>query len=131
MKSIYSEVLDELGLPKHNIPNLVRQDALESNYGLNTRGNGFNLGGIKVFNNKENLGTLYKDGFYYRNFKDLKDYARYKVKLLHNNYGAITTPSNTFIDVLHGNNPNKKVYSGNKKHYIDTFKGMHSLNQYL
>ncbi len=78
MKTIYSEVLDELGLPKHNISNLVRQDALESTYGTSPRGNGYNLGGIKVFHNKETLGTRHSDGYYYRNFKDLKDYARYK-----------------------------------------------------
>lgn len=131
MKSIYSEVLDELNLPKHNINNLIRQDALESNYGLNTRGNGYNLGGIKVFNNKEKLGTKYSDGFYYRNFKDLKDYARYKVKLLHNDYGAITINSDKFIDALHGKNPKKKVYSARKDHYQKTFKDMMSLNKYL
>lgn len=104
MKTIYSEVLDELGLPKHNISNLVRQDALESTYGISPRGNGYNLGGIKVFNNKEVLGTKHSDGYYYRNFKDLKDYARYKIKLLHNDYGAIEIPAEQFIDALHGKN---------------------------
>lgn len=130
MKTIYSEVLDELGLPKHNISNLVRQDALESTYGTSPRGNGYNLGGIKVFNNKETLGTRHSDGYYYRNFKDLKDYARYKIKLLHNDYGAIEAPSEQFIDALHGKNKKKKVYSAGKDAY-EKFRNMKSLNKYL
>ena len=130
MKTIYSEVLDELGLPKHNISNLVRQDALESTYGTSPRGNGYNLGGIKVFNNKETLGTRHSDGYYYRNFKDLKDYARYKIKLLHNDYGAIEAPAEQFIDALHGKNKKKKIYSAGKDAY-EKFRNMKSLNKYL
>ena len=130
MKTIYSEVLDELGLPKHNISNLVRQDALESTYGTSPRGNGYNLGGIKVFNNKESLGTRHSDGYYYRNFKNLKDYARYKIKLLHNDYGAIEAPAEQFIDALHGKNKKKKVYSAGKDAY-EKFRNMKSLNKYL
>ena len=130
MKTIYSEVLDELGLPKHNISNLVRQDALESTYGTSPRGNGYNLGGIKVFNNKETLGTRHSDGYYYRNFKDLKDYAKYKIKLLHNDYGAIEAPAEQFIDALHGKNKKKKIYSAGKDAY-EKFRNMKSLNKYL
>lgn len=132
MSSIYSHEMRKRGLPLHNIDNLVKQDALESNYGISTRGNGYNLGGVKVFNDKEKLGTLYKDGFYYRNFKDLGDYVNYKLNLLENDYGGvISAPAEEFIDRIHGNNPNKKVYSGNKKHYINSFKGMISLSSAL
>ena len=132
MSTIYAHELKKRGLPLHNIDNLVKQDALESNYGISTRGNGYNLGGVKVFNDKEKLGTLYKDGFYYRNFKDLGDYVNYKLNLLENDYGGvISAPAGEFIDRIHGNNPNKKVYSGNKKHYINSFKGMISLSSAL
>lgn len=132
MSSIYSHEMRKRGMPLHNIDNLVKQDALESNYGISTRGNGYNLGGVKVFNDKEKLGTLYKDGFYYRNFKDLGDYVNYKLNLLENDYGGvISAPAKEFIDRIHGNNPNKKVYSGNKKHYINSFKGMISLSSAL
>lgn len=132
MSKIYTKVLTDLNLPLHNVPNLVRQDALESSYGTSTRGNGYNLGGVKVFIDKEKLGTKYKDGFYYRNFNDLEDYARYKVNLLENDYGGIiSSPANEFIDRLHGNNPEKKNYSANKNHYINSFKGMKTLDSYL
>lgn len=132
MSKIYTKVLTDLSLPLHNVPNLVRQDALESSYGTSTRGNGYNLGGVKVFIDKEKLGTKYKDGFYYRNFNDLEDYARYKVNLLENDYGGIiSSPANEFIDRLHGNNPGKKNYSANKNHYINSFKGMKTLDSYL
>ena len=132
MSKIYTKVLTDLNLPLHNVPNLVRQDALESSYGTSTRGNGFNLGGVKVFQDKEKLGTKYKDGFYYRNFGNLEDYARYKVKLLENDYGGIiSAPASEFIDRLHGKNPGKKNYSANKRHYINSFKGMRTLDSYL
>lgn len=132
MSKIYTKILTDLNLPLHNVPNLVRQDALESSYGTSTRGNGYNLGGVKVFIDKEKLGTKYKDGFYYRNFNDLEDYARYKVNLLENDYGGIiSSPANEFIDRLHGNNPGKKNYSANKNHYINSFKGMKTLDSYL
>lgn len=132
MSKIYTKVLTDLSLPLHNVPNLVRQDALESSYGTSTRGNGYNLGGVKVFIDKEKLGTKYKDGFYYRNFNDLEDYARYKVNLLENDYGGIiSSPASEFIDRLHGNNPGKKNYSANKSHYINSFKGMKTLDSYL
>lgn len=131
MVPIYNEVLEELKLPTYNVHNLVRQDALESLYGTKTRGNEYNLGGIKVFTDKEKLGTKHSDGYYYRNFKNLKDYATYKVKLLHNDYGAIECDPSDFINILHGNNPKKKIYSGSKEHYIKSFKNMKSLNKYL
>lgn len=132
MSRVYSKVLKDLGLPTHNIPNLIRQDALESSYGTSTRGNGYNLGGVKVFNNKNKLGTLYKDGFYYRNFNDLEDYAKYKVMLLENDYGGIiSAPSSEFIDRLHGKNPGKKNYSARKDHYVKSFNDMITLNSYL
>ena len=132
MSKIYTKVLTDLNLPLHNVPNLVRQDALESSYGTSTRGNGFNLGGVKVFQDKEKLGTKYKDGFYYRNFGNLEDYARYKVNLLENDYGGIiSAPASEFIDRLHGKNPGKKNYSANKRHYINSFKGMRTLDSYL
>lgn len=132
MSRVYSKVLKDLGLPTHNISNLIRQDALESSYGTSTRGNGYNLGGVKVFNNKDKLGTLYKDGFYYRNFNDLEDYAKYKVMLLENDYGGIiSAPSSEFIDRLHGKNPGKKNYSARKDHYVKSFNDMITLNSYL
>lgn len=48
MTPIFREALEENGLPTTNLNNLVRQAALESNYGLDPRGErGFNLSGIK------------------------------------------------------------------------------------
>ena len=48
MTPIFKEALEENGLPTTNLNNLVRQAALESNYGLDPRGErGFNLSGIK------------------------------------------------------------------------------------
>lgn len=120
MKAIYTEVLQELGLPKHNLKNLVRQDALESNYGLNAKG--YNLGGIKY---RDSDGT-YK----LKEFKDLKDYARYKVNLLNNYYNAIATPEDNFIEALHGNNKDNRHYNND----IEKYKAMNymkSLDKYL
>lgn len=120
MKSIYEEVLQELGLPKHNLKNLVRQDALESNYGLNAKN--YNLGGIKYRDS---------DGKYkLKDFNNLKEYAMYKVKLLDKYYDAIKTPENNFIAALHGNNKDNRHYNDNIEMY-KAINYMKSLDKYL
>ena len=120
MKSIYEEVLQELGLPTHNLKNLVRQDALESNYGLNAKN--YNLGGIKYRDS---------DGSYkLKDFNNLKEYAMYKVKLLDKYYDAIKTPENNFIAALHGNNKDNRHYNDNIEMY-KAINYMKSLDKYL
>ena len=53
LKPIFVQVLKEKNLPLTQVDNLVRQAALESQYGLDPRGSrGFNLGGIKWNNNQ-------------------------------------------------------------------------------
>ena len=129
MSQIYFDVLDEMGLPKTNLLNLVRQSAVESNYGTDPRGNGYNLGGIKNFTKDPNRGTVYKgDNISYLNFKDLKDYVTYKVKLLNTKYNAIDAPENEFVDRLHGNNPTKQSYSASRENYFKVFKNMKTLD---
>lgn len=129
MYPIYQEVVSEQGLNSKIIPYLIKQDALESNYGLSPRGNGYNLGGIK---GNPSVSTRYSDGQYYRNFTNLKDYATYKVKLLNNRYDAFAaTSEQDFINRLHGNNSSGYSYSASADTYSKNFKGLTSLEQAL
>lgn len=132
MKAIFSNVLDEEDLPKDNVNNLVMQAALESDYGTNPRGNGYNLGGIKAIGpDREKVGTKWSDNNYYRNFNNLYDYARYVVHLLDNRYNAIRTSPDNFIAALHGDNPGKYSYSGSSSTYAKNFQNMISLRKAL
>jgi uncharacterized FlgJ-related protein len=131
MTKVYSDVLDEMGLPRTNLVNLVKQAALESNYGTDPRGNGFNLGGIKNFTGKESKGTIFDgDGVNYLNFSSLKDFARYHVSLLNDKYDAIAAKDSTdFVNRLHGDNPGRRNYSINKQGYNKMFNNMITLEK--
>jgi hypothetical protein len=131
MTKVYADVLDEMHLPKSNLVNLVKQAALESNYGTEARGNGFNLGGIKNFTGDESRGTINpSDNTSYLNFKDLKDFARFHVKLLHEKYDAIAARDSTdFVNRLHGANPAGRNYSVNKSGYSRMFNNMATLER--
>lgn len=136
MTPIFREALEENGYPTTNLNNLVRQAALESNYGLEPRGDrGFNLGGIKHPGDKiapKYKKSRYKDGFDYIDFDNLRDYANYKVKLLDNRYDALGAKNtNDFISRLHGANPHKSSYSADRDSYRRNLNGTISLNKYL
>lgn len=136
MTPIFKEALEENGLPTINLNNLVRQAALESNYGLDPRGErGFNLSGIKHPGDSiapKYKKSRYKDGFDYIDFDNLKDYANYKVKVLNDRYKALDAKdTNDFIDRLHGNNSGKYNYSADKDSYRRNLNGTLSLNKYL
>ena len=136
MTPIFKEALEENGLPITNLNNLVRQAALESNYGLDPRGErGFNLSGIKHPGDSiapKYKKSRYKDGFDYIDFDDLKSYANYKVKVLNDRYKALDAKdTNDFIDRLHGNNSGKYNYSADKDSYRRNLNGTLSLNKYL
>lgn len=136
MTPIFKEALEENGLPITNLNNLVRQAALESNYGLDPRGErGFNLSGIKHPGDSiapKYKKSRYKDGFDYIDFDNLKDYANYKVKVLNDRYKALDAKdTNDFIDRLHGNNSGKYNYSADKDSYRRNLNGTLSLNKYL
>jgi uncharacterized FlgJ-related protein len=129
MSKVYSEVLDEMGLPKTNLINLVKQAALESNYGTDPRGNGYNLGGIKNFTGNDSKGTIHPgDNTSYLNFENLKDFAKYHVTLLNNKYDALNAADSTdFINRLHGSNLTGRKYSADKPSYIRNFAGMKNI----
>ena len=136
MTPIFKEALEENGFPITNLNNLVRQAALESNYGLDPRGErGFNLSGIKHPGDSiapKYKKSRYKDGFDYIDFDNLKDYANYKVKVLNDRYKALDAKdTNDFIDRLHGNNSGKYNYSADKDSYRRNLNGTLSLNKYL
>ena len=136
MTPIFKEALEENGLPTTNLNNLVRQAALESNYGLDPRGErGFNLSGIKHPGDSiapKYKKSRYKDGFDYIDFDNLKDYANYKVKVLNDRYKALDAKdTNDFIDRLHGNNSGGYNYSADKDSYRRNLNGTLSLNKYL
>ena len=134
LKPIFVQVLKEKNLPLTQVDNLVRQAALESQYGLDPRGSrGFNIGGIKWNNNQtDREWTKHKDGEKYIDFENLYDYAQYKVDLLNSRYNALTaTSTNDFVDRLHGNNDTNSNYSQGKDNYIRTLNRTTSLNKYL
>lgn len=129
-KALYSEGIQT---SKDNLDNLVRQAALESNYGLDPRGqSGFNLSGIKWYKGCPYGKTKGVDGQEYIDFPSLEDYAKYKVRLLNNKYNVFNAKNTTdFVDRLHGNNPSKANYSTSKDKYLSALKNMKTLNQYL
>jgi len=131
MYPIFSEVLGEMGLPQELAKNLTKQAALESGYGLSPRGaQGFNLGGIKYFGDKDYQGTKHSDGNEYTDFNNLRDYAQYVVKLLANKYGITESMSDKeFVDRLHGKNPSGANYSASYGKYQQTFGNMKSLDR--
>lgn len=133
LKPIFVQVLKEKNLPLTQVDNLIRQAALESQYGLDPRGSrGFNLGGIKWNNQTDREWTKHKDGEKYIDFENLYDYAQYKVDLLNSRYNALTaTSTNDFVDRLHGNNDTNSNYSQGKDNYIRTLNRTTSLNKYL
>lgn len=134
MTPIYRKALEDNGYSTSNLNNIVKQAALESGYGLKPRGyKGFNLGGIKFFNQKGYIGSLAEDGQKYVDFENLMDYANYHVRLLNNKYNALTArDSADFASRLHGQNPSKAVYSGaGREHYLRLLNGLKSLEKYL
>lgn len=134
LKPIFIQVLKEKNLPLTQVDNLIRQAALESNYGLDPRGSrGFNLGGIKWKDKQITRDwSLHKDGEKYIDFENLYDYAQYKVDLLNSRYNALTAiDTNDFIDRLHGNNSTKSNYSQDKDSYTRNLNRMSTLNKYL
>lgn len=136
MTPIFKEVLIENNMPTNNLNNIVRQAALESNYGLDPRGEQKNnLSGIKHPGQKiapKYKATRYKDGFDYFDFDNLKDYANYKVKLLNNRYGALEAKdTDEFINKLHGDNKFKSHYSADVNSYRRNLNNTTSLDKYL
>lgn len=127
MYPIVERSLVDAGHSTDNLNNILRQMAQESNYGLSPRGNGYNLSGIKAWNNKE--GTKHKDGYYYRNFKDYKDYVDYHVALLNNRYDALNAEdTKDFVYRLHHTKDGRK-YSGDERGYMRNLNRMTSLDK--
>lgn len=127
MYPIIEQSLLRRGYSINNIENILKQMALESNYGLNARGNGYNLSGIKAWSEKD--GTKHSDGYYYRNFKNYSDYADFYVDLLNNRYDALNaTSSDDYIKRLHSGKDGLK-YSADEGAYSRNFKSMKSLNE--
>lgn len=127
MYPIIEQALVRKGHSINNIENILKQMALESNYGLDARGNGYNLSGIKTWN--EDGGTKHSDGHFYRNFDNYSDYADFYIDLLHNRYNAIqATSSDDYIKRLH-NGVNGLKYSANESAYRKNFKNMKSLSK--
>ena len=137
MYPIFEDSLRRKNLPNSQIQNLIRQAAYESTYGTNPRGaQGYNLGGIKWFNDPNSNTYKYKhttnpsDGLEYVDFDSLMDYADYKVDLLHNTYNALNArDTNDFVNRLHGQNPSKKSYSDSLSGYRSTLNNMKSLDR--
>ena len=126
MYPIVERSLLDAGHSTDNLNNILRQMAQESNYGLSPRGNGYNLSGIKAWNDKE--GTKHKDGYYYRNFDDYKDYADYHVALLNNRYNALDAKdTKDFVYRLHHTKDGRK-YSGDERGYRRNLRRMSSLD---
>lgn len=130
MYPIIQQELAKNNYPMDNIDNTMRQIALESNYGRDTRGNGFNYAGIKVQGkDKKKLGTKHSDGFYYRNFDNNAHFADWYLDLLNNRYDALNaTSKKDYINRLHDG---KYKYSANKKAYKRSFYRMSSLENAL
>lgn len=133
---VVDRVLEDRGYNKSAAKDIVRQAALESAYGTDPRGSkGYNWGGIKNLNSEANSNygsTLHKDGFEYIDFDNLYDFVNYKAALLNNRYDALNAESSEeFIERLHGKNPGKYKYSGDRDNYRRNFKGMKTLNREL
>lgn len=135
---IFEDSLTRKGYSKTQIRNLIKQAANESAYGTDPRGSqGYNLGGIKWFNNPNSNTYKYKhstgrDGLEYVDFNSLLDYADYKVDLLNNTYDALNAIDTAdFINRLHGQNPYKKSYSASPQNYRTSLNRMKSLDKAL
>lgn len=138
------QVLQENKMPVDMAHNVVRQAAMESDYGLSPRGeHGFNLSGIKWTKKAGEAGYKYtegEDGEKYIDFKDLKEYINYKVHTLNNNYGALNASNvHDYVEALHPKAFNKTPrsknykgdYSGGAKNYQKSMTGMSSLDKTL
>lgn len=138
------QVLQENKMPVDMAHNVVRQAALESDYGLSPRGErGFNLSGIKWTKKAGDAGykyTIGADGEKYIDFKDLKEYINYKIHTLHNNYDALNASSVAdYVEALHPKAFKKKPrsknykgdYSSGAKNYKKSMTGMSSLDKTL
>lgn len=133
MYPIVEQSLVKKGYSQSNINNILKQMAQESNYGLSPRGNGYNLSGIKAWNDNE--GTKHSDGEFYRDFKDYSDYVDYYVELLNNRYDALNAKDlDDYIYRLHHTKSGRK-YSADEEGYKKNLKNMVSLdraiNKYL
>ena len=127
MYPIIERTLIEKELPTDNLHNVLKQMAHESDYGLNPRGNGYNLSGIKAWDDDE--GTKFKDGNYYRDFKDYRDYADFYIDLLNNRYNALDAKdTNDYIYRLH-HGKDGKSYSADEKGYKKNLTRMYSLDR--
>ena len=138
------QVLQENNMPIDMAHNIVRQAAMESDYGLSPRGDrGFNLSGIKWTETAGKSGYKYtkgSDGQKYIDFKDLKEYLNYKVRTLQNNYNALDASSvHDYVEALHpkafGKKPRSKNYKGDysagAENYKKSMTGMSSLDKTL
>lgn len=130
MYPIMQQEMAKNGYPMTNIDNVMRQMAQESNYGRDTRGNGFNYAGIKATGaDKKEVGTKYSDGEYYMNFENNADFANWYLDLLNDRYDALNaTSSQDYINRLH-DGPYK--YSKDKKGYSRNFRRMKTLDNIL
>ena len=130
MYPIMQQEMAKNNYPMNNLDNTMRQIALESNYGRDTRGNGFNYAGIKVQGkDKKKLGTRHSDGFYYRNFDNNAHFADWYLDLLNNRYDALNaTSKKDYVNRLHDG---KYKYSADKKAYRKSFARMSSLENAL
>lgn len=127
MYPIVHQTLLKKDYPTKNINNILKQMAFESNYGLEPRGNGYNLSGIKAWN--ENEGSKHSDGQYYRNFNDYWDFTNFYVDLLNNRYDALNSENTRdYINRLH-NGKNGAKYSERKDLYDKTLLNMRSLEK--
>lgn len=127
MYPIIERTLIEKELPTDNLHNVLKQMAQESDYGLNPRGNGYNLSGIKAKDDDE--GTKFDDGNYYRDFKDYRDYADFYIDLLNNRYNALgAKDTNDYIYRLH-HGKDGKSYSADEAGYKRNLTKMYSLDK--
>lgn len=139
------KVLQEQGLPIANAHNIVRQAAIESNYGTDPRGaQGYNLSGIKWTKSADPKykHTTGADGEEYIDFDNLKDYIYYKVKILNDNYDALNAKNaKDFARRLHPNAAGiptnqrasgyKGDYSGDYNSYKNNITNLNSLDKTL
>lgn len=139
------KVLQEQGLPITNAHNIVRQAAIESNYGTDPRGaQGYNLSGIKWTKSADPKykHTTGADGEEYIDFDNLKDYIYYKVKILNDNYDALNAKNaKDFARRLHPNAAGiptnqrasgyKGDYSGDYNSYKNNITNLNSLDKTL
>lgn len=128
MYPIVEQSMISKGKNLKNVDNMVKQIAYESNYGRSSRGNGYNLAGIKEFDSSKPR-TKYKDGQYYKDFSDYRDFTDYYVDLVTNRY-EVENANNLkdYVDRLHGKNSSGKSYSTNRKYYRD-MKNMKTLDK--